>query len=62
LTDFLESFLAIPCPQCGIENEATVGEIVRESTIMCRGCLSTIQLLDHNGELHRTLDLLQRTL
>ena len=51
----LDLFMSFPCPGCGIENEVTLGSIVHGGTIVCRGCLETVSLVDNGGGLDRAL-------
>jgi len=45
--DFWEILLR--CPKCGIENEATLGQIKRGESIQCIACATKISLKDENG-------------
>ena len=45
--DFWEILLR--CPKCGIENEATLGQIKRGASIQCIACATKISLKDENG-------------
>jgi hypothetical protein len=37
------------CPKCGIENEATLGQIKRGEVFQCVVCATKINLKDKNG-------------
>jgi transposase-like protein len=39
-------WVTFSCPQCGLENEAQMGQAERHESILCRGCHMTIQLKD----------------
>lgn len=59
----------IPCPNCGLQNNITLGQITREESIKCLGCGITINLKDKKGsakkginEVQKALDKLGRTL
>ena len=46
------------CPHCDFINTATIGDAVNGSSIICIGCLKTIQLVD--GDTKRVVDEVNR--
>jgi transcription elongation factor Elf1 len=60
--------ITFACPNCEFENTVTLGQVAREETIICTGCMESIQLRDEDGsmsvaieaELERTLKKLSR--
>lgn len=45
-----------PCPECGFLNSATLGDAINGSSLICVGCLKTIELIDGDGETKRATD------
>lgn len=48
------------CPDCDFINTATIGDAVNGSSIICIGCLKTIQLVDGDGDTKRAVDEVNR--
>lgn len=46
----------INCPDCGFINSVTLGDAINGSSLICVGCLKTIQLIDGDGETKRSVD------
>lgn len=44
----------VPCPRCKLSTHVSLGKIRRRDYVICRGCYSTINLLDHMGSFDRT--------
>jgi|GEM_PF-1120956 len=55
--DFWEILLR--CPKCGIENEATLGQIKRGDSIQCIACVTKISLKDENGRVAKVTKQVQ---
>jgi hypothetical protein len=47
------------CPKCGIENEATLGQIKKGETIQCIICTTKISLKDENGRVAKVTKQVQ---
>lgn len=43
----------INCPECEFYNSVTLGDVANGASIICVGCLKTIQLVDGNGDTTR---------
>ena len=41
------------CPDCEFINTATLSEVVNGASLICIGCLKTIQLVDSGGDTKR---------
>ncbi|MAH00139.1 MAG: hypothetical protein CMK73_05325 [Pseudomonadales bacterium] len=41
------------CPRCKLSTYVLLGEIRRRDYVICRGCYSTINLIDHMGSFDR---------
>ncbi len=39
-----------PCPICRLETTVTLGQVRREEYFICRGCHSTIKIIDQLGD------------
>ena len=48
--------ITFSCPDCGFTNTATLNDAINGSSIICVGCLKTIQLVDGDGETKRAVD------
>jgi GTPase len=44
------------CPDCGFINTATLGDVSNGASIICVGCLRTIQFVDGDGDTKRAVD------
>lgn len=44
------------CPECGFINSATLEDVSNGASLICVGCLKTIQLMDGDGETKRAVD------
>ena len=51
--------ILLRCPKCGIENEATLGQIKRGEIIQCQVCTTKISLKDKNGSVEKETKQLQ---
>lgn len=67
--NFEKVTINIPCPECEFQNETTLGAAANGDSIICIGCLKTIQFIDDVGsskraleEVNRSFDDLRRTL
>lgn len=49
------------CPNCDFVNTATISEVVNGASIICVGCLETIQLVDGDSETKRAVDEIDQT-
>lgn len=54
--DIEEAEINFNCPDCGFINTATLSDAINGSSIICVGCLKTIQLVDGNSETKRAVD------
>lgn len=54
--DIEEAQIDINCPDCGFINTATISDAVNGASIICVGCLKTIQLVDGDGDTKRAVD------
>lgn len=54
--DFSGAQINFPCPECGFLNEATLGDVISGSSLICVGCLNTIQLVDEDSDTKRAVD------
>ena len=54
--DIEEAQIDFTCPECGFMNSATLGDAVNGASLICVGCLKTIQLIDGDGETKRAID------
>jgi len=54
--DIEEAQIDINCPDCGFINSVTLGDAINGSSLICVGCLKTIQLIDGDGETKRSVD------
>lgn len=43
----------VPCPRCKLSTYVLLGKIRRRDYVICRGCYSTINLIDHMGSFDR---------
>ncbi len=48
--------ISFNCPDCDFINTATMGDAVNGSSIICVGCLKTIQFIDGDGDTKRAID------
>lgn len=44
------------CPDCEFINTATLNEVVNGASLICVGCLKTIQLVDSDGDTKRSVN------
>ena len=51
--------ILLRCPRCGIENEATLGQIKRGESIQCVVCATRISLRDKNGSVEKETKQIQ---
>jgi DNA-directed RNA polymerase subunit RPC12/RpoP len=51
--------ILLRCPKCGIENEATLGQIKRGENIQCITCATKISLKDENGRVAKVTKQVQ---
>jgi hypothetical protein len=59
----LDSYLVeIKCPKCGFYNNAFIKQFRVEDVIICRGCKSNIQLIDHEKSVEKSKREIQRAL
>ena len=47
--------ISFNCPDCGFINTATVNDAINGSSIICVGCLKTIQLVDGDSDTKRAV-------
>ena len=50
------------CPECDFINVASLGDAVNGASLICVGCLRTIQLVDGDGGTKRAVDEVNQTL
>lgn len=60
--EFEKSQIDINCPECDFINSVTLADVINGSSIICVGCLKTIQLIDDSGQTKRTTDELNQAL
>lgn len=69
--DLSKSKITINCPECTFSNKISLGDVQKEKSIICKGCLRTIKLVDSvkstkkaikgvNQELNELQDSLKR--
>ncbi len=44
------------CPDCEFMNTATLNDVINGASLICVGCLKTIQLVDGDGDTKRGVD------
>lgn len=44
------------CPDCEFMNTATLNDVINGASLICVGCLKTIQLVDGEGDTKRGVD------
>jgi transcription elongation factor Elf1 len=44
------------CPDCGFINSVSISDVINGASLICIGCLKTIQLVDGDGETKRAID------
>jgi len=44
----------IPCPKCNYQNKVSFQDIKKQVTIICRGCLREIKLVDKEGSVKQS--------
>ena len=49
------------CPNCQFMNTATLKDVVDGASLICVGCLKTIELVDGDGDTKRGLDEIDQT-
>ena len=54
--DIEKTQIDFTCPGCGFINVATLEDAVNGASLICVGCLKTIQLVDGDGETKRAVD------
>ncbi|MCZ7554587.1 MAG: hypothetical protein M5U05_18750 [Anaerolineales bacterium] len=54
--------LDYPCPICRLETTVTLGQLRQEEYIICRGCHSTIKLIDQLGGVQHLWDTMRTVL
>lgn len=42
--DISTAEITFACPNCEFENTVTLGQVARDETIICNGCMADIQL------------------
>lgn len=60
--DIEDTQIDLTCPECGFLNTATLSDAINGSSIICIGCLKTIQLIDGDGETKRAVDEVNQAL
>lgn len=40
--------IKIPCPECKYENEVSLEDIAKQTSLICGGCLKEIHIVDNN--------------
>ncbi len=53
--DIENTQIDLTCPNCGFLNSTTLGDAINGSSLICVGCLITIQLVDEDGETKRSV-------
>jgi|GEM_PF-962364 hypothetical protein len=46
--------ISVICRRCEFENQVLIERIIAEKTIICRGCRSSISLVDHLKSVQKT--------
>ena len=59
--DFESNVIDFFC-ECGFQNSASLRDVVNGSSLICVGCLSTINLQDGDGETKRAIDETEQAL
>lgn len=52
----------ISCPECEFSNTITLNDVINQSSLICVGCLKTIQLTDGDGETKRAISEVNQSL
>lgn len=60
--DFEGAQIDFTCPDCGFINSATLGDAMNGSSIICVGCLRTIEFTDGEGSTKRAIDEVNQVL
>ena len=56
IMDIKGAEISFNCPDCGFMNTATLQNAINGNSLICVGCLKTIQLVDGNGDTKRAVD------
>jgi len=62
MPDFEGVEIEFSCPLCRLETPVSLGQIQREEYIICRGCHSTIKLIDQLGDTKNIIQMVKNTL
>lgn len=60
--DFDKAQIDFMCPDCGFMNSATIADAMNGASMICVGCLKTIQFSDGEGSTKRAVDEVNQTL
>lgn len=60
--DFEDAEMTITCPECEFFNTTTFKNVTSGGSLICIGCLKTIQLVDDAGSTKRALDDIRQSL
>lgn len=52
--------ISFNCPDCDFVNTATMRDVINGASLICVGCLKTIQLVDGDSDTKRAADDIDR--
>ena len=54
--DIEDATIDFNCPDCGFINSTTIGDTVQGGSVICVGCLKTINFVDEDGSTKRAIN------